>query len=41
MPIVVRVVNEKEYTAWIEQAKKKYATDGSRPTAVAAAGAAN
>jgi len=37
MPIVVRVVNEKDYTAWVEQAKKKYATDGSRPTAVAAA----
>ena len=41
MPIMVRVVSDKEYTAWIEQAKKKYATDGSRPTAVAAAGAAN
>ena len=39
MPIMVRVVDDKEYTAWIEQAKKKYATDGSRPTAVAAAGA--
>src|SRR6476646_5653644 len=41
MPIVVRVVNDKEYTAWIEQAKKKYANDGSHPTAVAAAGGAN
>ena len=40
MPITVRVVNDKDYTAWIEQAKKKFATDGSRPTAVAAAGAA-
>ena len=37
MPIVVRVVNDRDYTAWVEQAKKKYATDGSRPTAVAAA----
>jgi cytochrome c oxidase subunit II len=37
MPIVVRVVNDKEYTAWLEQAKKKYANDDSRPTAVAAA----
>src|SRR5512143_2062313 len=37
MPITVRVVNDKDYTAWVEQAKKKYATDGSRPTAVAAA----
>jgi cytochrome c oxidase subunit 2 len=41
MPIVVHVVNEREYTAWIEQAKKKYATDDSRPTAVAAAGGDN
>jgi len=37
MPIVVRVVSDKEYTAWIEQAKKKFAVNGSRPTAVAAA----
>lgn len=37
MPIAVRVVNDAEYTAWIDQAKKKYATDDSRPTAVAAA----
>ena len=37
MPIVVRVVSDKDYTAWVEQAKKKYATDDSRPTAVAAA----
>jgi len=41
MPIVVRVVNEKDYTAWLDQAKKKYAADESRPTAVAAAGEAN
>ena len=41
MPIMVRVVNEKDYGAWLEQAKKKFATDGSRPAAVAAAGAAN
>lgn len=38
MPIVVRVVNEKDYTAWLDQAKKKYATGDSKPTAVAAAG---
>lgn len=37
MPIAVRVVSEQAYAAWIDQAKKKYATDGSRPTAVAAA----
>jgi cytochrome c oxidase subunit 2 len=42
MPIAVRVVNDAEYTAWIDQAKKKYATDDSvRPTAVAAADGAN
>jgi len=41
MPIMVRVVSEKDYTAWVEQAKKKYASDGSRATAVAAAGDAN
>ncbi len=42
MPIAIHVVSDREYTAWIEQAKKKYATDDSvRPTAVAAAGDAN
>ncbi|MSO67749.1 MAG: cytochrome c oxidase subunit II [Pseudolabrys sp.] len=42
MPIAVRVVNQRDYTAWIEQAKKKYATDdGVRSTAVAAAGEGN
>jgi cytochrome c oxidase subunit 2 len=42
MPIVVRVMSEKDYTAWLDQAKKKYAsTDDdaakTRPTALAAA----
>src|SRR6185312_10930745 len=37
MPIAVRVVSEKDYAAWLEQAKKKYASDDRRPTAVAAA----
>ena len=39
MPIAVRVVNDAEYTAWLDQAKKKYAStdDSARPTAVAAA----
>lgn len=40
MPIVVRVVSEKDYTAWLDEAKKKYAsTDDGAPasTAVAAA----
>ena len=42
MPIAVRVVSQNDYTAWLEQAKKKYATDDSvRPTAVAAAGEQN
>ena len=40
MPIAVRVVSDGEYTAWLEQAKKKYARDTSdKPTTVAAAGA--
>lgn len=36
MPIVVRVVSDKDYTAWLDQAKKKYANDDSSPTAIAA-----
>jgi cytochrome c oxidase subunit II len=36
MPIVVRVVSDKDYTAWLDGAKKKYATDDTRPAAVAA-----
>jgi cytochrome c oxidase subunit 2 len=31
MPIAVRVVNDRDYTAWLDQAKKKYATDDSQP----------
>ncbi|HXZ22303.1 MAG TPA: cytochrome c oxidase subunit II [Pseudolabrys sp.] len=38
MPIVVRVVSEREYTAWIEQAKKKYAKDDDHPAVVAVIG---
>ncbi|HET7680470.1 MAG TPA: cytochrome c oxidase subunit II [Xanthobacteraceae bacterium] len=39
MPIAVRVVSDAAYAAWLEEAKKKYASaDGDRPTAVAAAG---
>ena len=38
MPIAVHVVSEKDFAAWLEQAKKKYAsTDNARQTAVAAA----
>ena len=36
MPIAVRVMNETDYAAWLEQAKKKFATDESRATNVAA-----
>jgi len=35
MPVAVRVVSEQQYSAWLDQAKKKYAAD-SRPVAVAA-----
>jgi cytochrome c oxidase subunit 2 len=31
MPIAVRVVNDREYATWLEQAKKKFATDDNRP----------
>ena len=38
MPIAVRVVSEQQYSAWLEDAKKKYADDDAvRPPAVAAA----
>jgi cytochrome c oxidase subunit 2 len=37
MPIVVHVVSDSEYTAWLDQAKKKYASTGERATTVAAA----
>ena len=30
MPIAVRVVSDQDYAAWLDQAKKKYATDDSR-----------
>src|SRR5665647_3742 len=42
VPIAVRVVSEKDYSAWLDQAKKKFATDDSvRPAAVAVADSAN
>jgi cytochrome c oxidase subunit 2 len=31
MPIAVRVVSERDYATWLEQAKRKYASDDSRP----------
>lgn len=40
MPITVRVVSETDFTAWIEEAKKKFANDGGEPRSFAAAGAA-
>jgi cytochrome c oxidase subunit 2 len=37
MPIAVRVVNEQDFAAWVEQAKQKYARDATpAPTNVAA-----
>jgi cytochrome c oxidase subunit 2 len=39
MPIAVRVVNEQAFTAWIADAKKKYAADPDAATRLAAAGA--
>ena len=38
MPIAVRVVSEQAFTAWVEEAKKKFADTGAAPTTVAAAG---
>jgi cytochrome c oxidase subunit 2 len=38
MPIAVRVVNERDYAAWLEQAKQKFAISSGQPaTTVAAA----
>jgi cytochrome c oxidase subunit 2 len=31
MPIAVRVVSDRDYTAWLDQAKKKYANDDNWP----------
>ena len=37
MPIEVRVVSDQAYTAWLEDAKKKYARDDRAPAATLAA----
>jgi cytochrome c oxidase subunit 2 len=37
MPIAVRVVSEQAYTAWLDQAKQKFAIDDSRTTTTVAA----
>jgi len=39
MPIAVRVVSEQAYTAWVAEAKKKFARDESTPPATVAAAA--
>jgi cytochrome c oxidase subunit II len=39
MPITVRVVNDAEFAAWVEQEKKNAGLDRVAPTALAAAGA--
>jgi cytochrome c oxidase subunit II len=36
MPIAVRVVSDRDYAAWLEQAKKKFARTDERPVSVAA-----
>jgi cytochrome c oxidase subunit 2 len=36
MPIAVRVVSEREFSAWVEDAKKKFAGDVSRPVVASA-----
>jgi cytochrome c oxidase subunit II len=41
MPITVRVVSDADFTAWAADAKKKYASNDSAPTVVAASGAAH
>jgi len=38
MPIVIRVVSEQEYAAWLAQAKQKFASTSRTPLAVAARG---
>ena len=37
MPIAVRVVSEQAYAAWVEDAKKKFATRRQPPAAIASA----
>ena len=37
MPIAVRVVNERDFAAWVEESKKKYASTGGDRTTLAAA----
>jgi cytochrome c oxidase subunit II len=38
MPIAVRVVSEQQYSAWLEAAKKKYASTDDHPATLAVAG---
>lgn len=39
MPISVRVVSEQEFASWVDQAKKRYARNDSRPATLAASSA--
>jgi cytochrome c oxidase subunit 2 len=41
MPIAVHVVSEKDYSAWLDQAKKKFAVNDSRQVAQATGNQAN
>jgi cytochrome c oxidase subunit 2 len=38
MPIAVRVVSDRDFTAWVDQAKKKYASDAAQTVTVASSG---
>jgi cytochrome c oxidase subunit 2 len=36
MPIAVRIVSAEKYAAWLTEAKKKFASNESKPVALAA-----
>jgi len=38
MPVVIRAVPEAEFTAWVEEAKRRFANDNARPLPLVAAG---
>jgi cytochrome c oxidase subunit 2 len=38
MPVVIRAVPEAEFTAWVEEAKRRFANDNTRPLPLVAAG---
>ncbi len=37
MPITVRVVNDRDYAAWLDQAKKKFASEPNPDDGIAVA----